>query len=208
MTLHDYWVVKIFDSALWAAWFIYFAARGIVSRKPFLTPSKWFWVFLLIIELPKCVHVKYLANSNDVGLIDWFSFIVLMLLLLFFWNILNGYIVFGITEESFREALTSSLKISKLKYKEDLNGIHLKSHRLILKAFVFMGIGITRWRGNQFKKSDEKLLPNLKMELAKPQAEFNSTPVLISFVMAALVIFGLLLELSMFQMTGNLKTLF
>ena len=138
-------------------------------------------------------------------LLAWASPLLGGLFLWFFWKALNGYTVYGATDESFRKSLLSALEKSNLKYSENLNGIHLKSHDATLKASVFwMGTGQIRVKGKLPGKTLRKVMGIMGEELQKPGMGFDLKPFLFYFAFGLVFLIFTLFEVNLLHQIEKL----
>lgn len=114
-------------------YFLHHGLRVLITKRPFLFSSKnVFWVAALAF-LPNIIFPinsfwkHYSFDAETSAPFDWtISFLLLIplvmypALLIFYWRILRGYGVLGVTDESFRQALYSVLQELKLPYEERL----------------------------------------------------------------------------------------
>jgi len=204
MSFHAFLMVKILDLGFCTAYFLYFALRSFITKKPFLFSTRWFFVFLLLLFLPYCIPVHVSTELNDISLASWIIIIMSLFVFSFLWKVFNGYTVYGITEESFRESLLSAFKKSNLKHKENIIGFHFKSYDAVLKATFSMGRGRIRMRDKYSEELLEKIVPLLKKELEKPSVEFSPSPALFSFGISVFLLIDLVTDIFLFPKLANL----
>lgn len=138
-----------------------------MTKKPFLFSSRnVFWVIALAF-LPNIIfpiegfwrHYTF-AQENSIQF-DWsVSFLLLIpliiypVLLIFYWRVLRGYTVLGVTDDSFRQALYAVLRDMELPYEERLSKMHLTSIDADLEANVNGWIGTATIRMKQRSHQD------------------------------------------------------
>lgn len=143
-------------------YFLYLGLRVLLTRKPFLFSAKSaFWIiglaFLPNILLPIRTFWKHYSFYAENSIpFDWSSSMMLLIplvlypaLLTFYWRIMRGYSVLGVTDESFRQALYTVLGELKLPYEERLSKLHLTTLDADLEANVNDRIGTASIRMKQ-----------------------------------------------------------
>jgi hypothetical protein len=206
MQFQSYWLIKFLNLGLFGVFFFYLSLRGFISRKPVVISTKLYFFLMISIFLPS-LAMPFMLTSRSIDLrsMTWVTVPMMLFFGFFFWKMFKGYSVYGITDQSFRKALLSSLDQSNLEYTEDMTGIHLKAHDVTLRVSIFMGIGQIRPRGKDSGDLMEKMMPFLKAELEKPGVEFNSKPFFFYAGMALIFLILVFVEISLFQTIGNLK---
>lgn len=148
-------------------YFLHHGLRVLITKRPFLFSSKnVFWVAALAF-LPNIIFPinsfwkHYSFDAETSAPFDWtISFLLLIplvmypALLIFYWRILRGYGVLGVTDESFRQALYSVLQELKLPYEERLSKMHLISLDADLEANVNGWLGTATIRMKQKEHQD------------------------------------------------------
>jgi hypothetical protein len=122
--------------------------RGILTKQPFLISSRWLFSLLLIGWLPMLLQPLLMPTFSSVkgqfwafSLIPWFQFSMFIILLIFAWIALQGYMVYGITDASFREGLIHTLEKLEIPFEENLSGIYLSSMGANLRIAIQSWIG-------------------------------------------------------------------
>jgi hypothetical protein len=132
--------------------FITLGLKGLFEKKPFLLSSRWMWLIMLFCFGPSLL--MSLSTLLEGRYFDWI-FVLSPLLVLFalfvMWRQMSGYMAFGITDDSFREALQAALKAQSLAYEERLTKIHLKDLKVDLQVSIqgWMGVGQIRISNSQ-----------------------------------------------------------
>jgi hypothetical protein len=167
--------MMIFATAVFFVLSVYFLVlgfRGLVGKKPFLFSAKSsFWVILLAFA-PSMISPIYSfwkvyssATENSIPF-EWSYVLVLLIpltlypvLLVFYWRILRGYTVVGVTDESFRQALYSVLGDLKIPYEERLSKMHLTALNADLEANVssWMGTASVRIRQREHQETLDRI---------------------------------------------------
>jgi len=184
--------------------YLYIAVRGFVKRKPFLMPSRWFFVFIVLIFIPSLTLPWELNNRpTGFGLLTWVSPLFSLIFLWFFWKAFNGYTVYGVTDESFRKSLLSAIKKSKLKYKENLSGIYLETYKTTLKASLFwMGTGQILVKGKIPRKLLRSVIRKMDEELSKPGSNVDLKPFWFYLVVGGIFLILGFFAISLFRQMG------
>jgi len=123
--------------------------RGLVWRKPFVLHSRWQFCLVVISMLPGILLPAWLAFTEStqsqgfVSLFLWLNPLFFCCLLMMMWFQLKGYLVFGVTDQTFREALVYALDKLAIPYEERLSAMHLPSVDADLQVAVqsWMGVG-------------------------------------------------------------------
>jgi hypothetical protein len=192
---------------------------GIVRKKPFLFASKntfWFTVLSFVpgMILPiQGLWQTYAFSAERSEAFDWSLSIPFLLpllmypvLLAFYWRLLRGYTVLGVTDDSFRQALYSVLKDLQLPFEERLSKLRLTSLDADLEANVSSRMGAASIRIKQ--KEHQEILDKIATGL---QGYFSGSHVSINMVTCVYyIIFGVLMVtfagfFSYFALTQNLS---
>ena len=124
-----------------AVLFLAIGLRGLLTKRPFLFPARWLYVFLMMVFLAPVMTLFPLSWPSET--MDWIPFLMLPIMAVFFWLQMKGYLAFGVTERSFREGLLAALEKLQLPYEESLSSIRLTSLGVDLQVAVqsWMGSG-------------------------------------------------------------------
>ena len=114
--------------------------RGILTKRPFLFPARWLFLFIMAMFLGPMVTL--FPSSWPSQTMDWIPFLMLPIMAVFFWLQMKGYLAFGVTERSFREGLLAALEKLQLPYEESLSSIRLTS------LGVDLQVAIQSWMGS------------------------------------------------------------
>ena len=151
--------------------------RGIATKRPFLFPARWFIYVMSLGVLPAITEPVWLLLSDGVisstgfSVFIWLNPLMFGCVLLMIWYQMKGYIAFGVTDDSFREALTSSLQKLNFPFEEQLSAIRLSSVEADFQVAVqsWMGVG-------QIKVKQTKHRPLLTQVVNEMNDFFLSTP--------------------------------
>ena len=171
-----------------AAYFLVLGLRGIILKKPFLFSAKSaFWVILLAFTPSMIFPVQgfwenYSFTAENSMPFDWSDMLVLLIplvmypaLLIFYWQILKGYSILGVTDESFRQALYSILDELKIPFEERLSKMHLTQIGADLEANVnsWMGVATIRIRQREHLETLDRIAEGLKRYFAGSHVSVN-----------------------------------
>ena len=113
--------------------FVALGLYALIRRRPFIIHSRWMLVLAVIAFSPQIFMPlsMFLSESRyRTGWMDATSLISLLAMIVMIAYValqMRGYMVFGTTQESFREALLSALSSLNLKAEETLSSIKLPS---------------------------------------------------------------------------------
>ena len=128
--------------------------RGILTKRPFVISHRWFLAKILVISIPLLlILLPFLSSSGSssdiIHLMNWLKAIlcgVILFVIPIVWFSLRGYVTYGVTDVSFREALLAALEKLQLPYEESLSAIRLTSIEADLQVSVqaWMGTGLIK----------------------------------------------------------------
>ena len=133
---------------------------GLVRKRPLIFASRQLMWVLILVFLPNLINTFLPLFSdwgqNDVLLIvlPFISLAMMILLVFVFWKQMIGYMVFGITDETFRDALTTALNRLNMPFQETISKIHLTGLDVDLQASVSAWMGVAQIRIKQSKQAD------------------------------------------------------
>jgi hypothetical protein len=115
--------------------------RGLTKQRPVLFPTRQFTWFLLFILIPGFVILSKpllsWENYSSISVIAASALLLILVLIIFIvWSQMTGYLIFGVTEETFREALLDALNRLNLPYQETLFKINLVGLDADLRAIL------------------------------------------------------------------------
>lgn len=79
--------------------FLTIGLRGLLTKRPFLFPARWLFVFVMIVLLGPMVSLSSFSRPSQT--MDWIPFLTFPILAVFMWIQFKGYLAFGVTERSF-----------------------------------------------------------------------------------------------------------
>jgi hypothetical protein len=176
--------------------FIALGLYALIRRRPFVINSRWLIAIVVVTMSPQVIESLSWGFFDDRNLSSGLSFASLLLLLSTVILIcyialqMRGYMVFGTTQESFRDALLSSLSKLNLKAEETLSSIRLPSVPAELQVAVYGWIGTGQLRLRNGGR------PGLLADVAAGMSTyFNSARVKMNMTTAAVyVILGILMS--------------
>ncbi len=181
---------QIICTGIFGLFFLAISSKGFLTRKPVLLSNRWFFALFVTLLFPPILFIGFHTHGIlSLNLMNGAMGATVLLVLWYLWKFyVNGYSVFGISDKSFRKALLQSLGQVKLKYTEDMMGIHIKSSNTTLKTSNFMGVGHIRPGGKGAPDLVKRLGPVLKKELAKTGVEFDIKPFLFYLVIGLMLL--------------------
>ena len=127
-------------------------------------------------------------------LIKWLLPLMFAVLLIFLWLQMQGYVLFGILDKSFRKALLSVLDELNLERQEELSLIRIPAAQLDIQVAIqsWMGTGQIKSKSKSGKQAFQQIIDGLKNRFARGEVETNNlTPVLyivLGIIMLALCV--------------------
>ncbi len=128
---------------------------GLVKKRPIVFPARQLMWFMFAMFAPLIVMLlSFLFQGREY--IYWFlismsAFQVATLVLVVFilWRQMSGYVVLGVSDETFRQALTNALNELNLPYQETISKIKLTSLSADLQVAVASWVGTAQIRIKQ-----------------------------------------------------------
>jgi hypothetical protein len=136
-------VTFLFVSLLFVGLGMYALAR----RRPFMINARWMLFILVVAWAPQVImqlslfFVDDRFRSQGLDLMSWLSLLSTVVLFAFIALQMRGYMVFGTTQDSFREALLAALASLGLKSEETLSSIRLPAVPAELQVAVYGWVG-------------------------------------------------------------------
>lgn len=174
--------------------FLFIGLAVLLRKKPLLFSSRWMFTLLLVCFAPQfIIPFQMLGAPGDplegFKLITWLFPLFFVVLLAFFWKQMQGYMLMGIVDKSFRKALLSVLNELHLEREEELSLIRIPHANLDIQVAIqsWMGVGQMKIKGKSGLEVFQQIVVGLKRRFAQGELETNNTtPVLY-------IIFGILL---------------
>jgi hypothetical protein len=177
---------------------------GLVRKRPFAFPSRQLMWILFLVFLPNLIN-SFIPLFSDWGRADTlltvlplFNLSIMVLLVFVFWRQMTGYMVFGVYDETFRDALSATLNKLKMPFQETISKIRLVELDADLQAAVTAWMGIAQIRIKQGKHAHY-----IKQIAAGMNEYYASTPVKVNNV--SFIIY-LILGILMLIMAGFIYT--
>jgi hypothetical protein len=131
--------------------------RGLITKRPLVFAYRQYMWFMLAVFAPTII-LLFILFFEDIKHISFFSvgmsiFSIVMTALTFFilWRQMSGYVIFGVSDDTFREALTNALDKLNLPYQETVSKIKLTSVDADLQATVASWMGTAQIRIKQWQ---------------------------------------------------------
>ena len=124
-----------------AIFFLVVGFRGILTKRPFLISQRWFLAMMFVIFIPTILQFLLLRFPSGFNLMNWLHPLVFGIILLMLCFQMRGYMAYGVTDTSFREALIEALRRLELPYEESLSLIRLTSIEADLQVSVHAWVG-------------------------------------------------------------------
>ncbi|MDE0015525.1 MAG: hypothetical protein OXU51_05015 [Candidatus Poribacteria bacterium] len=191
----------------------FIALRGILIKKPFMISNRWFLATILIVFIPLPVILVPLlsasVSSSDMHFMKWLIAILcglVLFVILMVWYSLRGYIIYGVTDVSFQEALLTALEKLQLPYEESLSAIRLTSIQADLQVSVqsWAGTGIVKVKQRAHRSALREIVNTMNEYFRISSVSTNMIPYIVFLVMG---IFEVLFAIAMFFFFKHLITL-
>jgi len=186
--------VVLFVAFLTATVFCLYLGLSIqFTKRPIVLSAKYnFWVVFVLfvgqLVLPFGSLFRYWRDvqsmSSKTPSFDWFMVAAPIFLVLFYtvlmiclWKILQGYQVFGVTEDGFRGSLENVLRKLSIPFEERLSKMQLREPKADLTTFVnvWLGVASIRIKDKDHKALERKIVDTLKEELKDNSTTVNRT---------------------------------
>lgn len=128
--------------------FLGIGIRVLAAQRPFVLNARWLLGFIVIAFSPMVIISlnRYSKSENSILLINILTFLVVTLFLAI---TMKGYVIIGVTDESFRKATYTVLRQLNIAFEEILGHIRLTSHNLELQAAVQSWTGTAQLKVRQ-----------------------------------------------------------
>jgi hypothetical protein len=154
-----------------------------LRKKPLIFSSRWMFALMLLCFSPQLVMLLSLPDMHDAHhSADWLLMKLLMplmfaVLLVFLWIQMQGYMLFGIGDKSFRKAFLSVLDELGLERQEELSVIRIPSANLDIQVAIQSWIGAGQLKNKSKSGRDvfQKIIGGLKNRFAQGELETNNT---------------------------------
>jgi len=154
----------------------------LLRKKPLLFSSRWMFALVLVCFAPQFIlpfQMRGLPGDQLGGFktITWLMPLMFVVLLVFLWMQMQGYIAMGIVDKSFRKALLSVLDDLHLEREEELSIIRIPQANLDIAVAIQSRTGVGQLR-NKSKSGQEvfqQIIAGLKRRFAQGELETNNT---------------------------------
>jgi hypothetical protein len=150
------WALRIFGLIfiIMGIYSLAIGLRGFIRKKPFLVAARQHWWLTSFSVAPAVmIAIAFLFFMGDLlllvsPLIFLMGFLILMLgvVIVFTWKLYDGYTIYGVTDESFRAALVSTLTKLNVPYEETISRLRLTEINADLQATVVAAMGTGQLR--------------------------------------------------------------
>ena len=176
----------IFYGVAFAAFAIYvfgIGLSGFIRKRPLVFASRQLMWFMFAIFAPTIIMIfslflgsrKYISSFSVGMFVFQLGMMVIMVFIL--WRQMSGYMIFGVSDETFREALTSALNKLNLPFQETVSKIKLTSLDADLQAVVASWMGTAQIRIKQLQHA------RYAKDIAKAMDEyFKTNTVKVSYI--------------------------
>jgi hypothetical protein len=159
-----------FVCLLMAAFLFGLGGTVLARRKPLVMSFRWFFSVMVLAFAPYTVLLLIDILTQDPAKIGhmWFlvvSPLMFLVLLLFSWIQMQGYMLLGVTDETVRDALHYGLQELKTPYKELLTKITLPELNTELQVSVqsWMGTGQIKMKDRSKRAFLSKLMRQMRL---------------------------------------------
>jgi hypothetical protein len=165
--------------------------RGILTKKPFLTSSRWYFSVCLV---SWAIMLLRPQSPFFIG-----TLIVFIGILIVMWLDLPCYIAYGITDSLFRQGLISTLENLEIPFEENLSGLYLSSidASLLVPKPSWFGVVPIRVRPRKFKGVLRKIAGGMSSYYQTNNGSINLTTSYVYLIVSA---FMMLLSVVLFMM--------
>jgi Tfp pilus assembly protein PilF len=162
--------------------FLFTGLAVVLRRKPLLFSSRWMFALILVCFAPQFILPFQMLGlpGNHLGrftMITWMVPFMFVVLLAFLWIQMQGYVVMGIVDKSFRKALLSVLDELHLERQEELSIIRIPQANLDIAVAIQsrMGVGQVKNKSNSGQEVFQQIIAGLKRRFTQGELETNNT---------------------------------
>jgi tetratricopeptide (TPR) repeat protein len=153
-----------------------------LRKKPLIFSSRWMFALILVCFSPQFTIFFTTPMTGDHHSGEWLLMKLLMplmftVLLVFLWLQMQGYVLFGIVDKSFRKALLSVLDELHLERQEELSLIRIPSANLDIQVAIqsWVGTGQVKNKSKTGKEAFQQIIEGLKKRAAQGELETSNT---------------------------------
>jgi hypothetical protein len=174
-----------------AGFFLIIGLRGIITKRPFLISNKWMLWLMFIVFIPNILLVLFLPSSTSI-LIKWLNPVIFTVVLVMLCFALKGYVAYGVTDTSFREAMLAALEKLQLPYEEKLSAIQLTSVEADLQVSVqsWMGAGQIKAKQRQHHSQLAEIVAAMNEHFQISSSPVNLISCVFFVVMGVIMVIG------------------
>ena len=166
-------------------YFLFLGAKVLISKRPLLMPAKYnFFVLVLVFGMQLVMPIKnlFVMREFESDTTNWimyatplFTIVLYSGLLYYFWKILKGFTVIGVTEDAFRNSLKDALASLRLPYEERLSKMHLESLGVDLQSSVgaWAGVASIKIKEPGYEEVEKQIADALQNELSRSEEPLN-----------------------------------
>ena len=179
-----------------AAFFLIIGLRGILTRKPFLLSNRWLLVLMFATFIPVILFPFYFAlpdmDLTEMDLMEWLNPALFTVILVMMCFALKGYVAYGVTDTSFREALLAALEKLQLPYEETLSTMRLTSIDADLQVSVqsWLGSGMIKVKQREHRSLLTEIVAEMNRYFSGSSTPIKLTTCIFYVVMGGLTVIG------------------
>ncbi|MGA8438399.1 MAG: tetratricopeptide repeat protein [Candidatus Sulfotelmatobacter sp.] len=174
--------------------FLFTGLAVVLRKKPLLFSSRWMFALIVVCFAPQFILPFQMLglSGNHLGrftMIIWLVPLMFVVLLVLLWIQMQGYVIMGIVDKSFRKALLSVLDELHLERQEELSIIRVPQASLDIAVAIQsrMGVGQVKNKSNSGQEVFHQIIAGLKRRFAQGELETNNTTsvfyVILGFIM-------------------------
>ena len=166
---------------LMASFFLFIGIQVVMTKRPYFMSSRYFFVFMILAFSLQFVNTFWMITKDmpgNLSLIFYLNPLLFILVLVFLWIQLKGYMAIGVSDDSFRDALHFSLNKNGLDFEEQLSVVKLTSIDAILQVAIQSWVGAGQIKLKRSK--DKNVLPQIISGLNDYYSENNIKPNIIT----------------------------
>ncbi|MCY4403552.1 MAG: hypothetical protein OXD54_13340 [Candidatus Poribacteria bacterium] len=198
-----YMIVLPIIFGVMAAFFLIIGMRGIITKRPFLVSNKWLLWMMSIVFVPLICQPLFFYPP-DIGLLGWLNPALYIVVLVMMFIALKGYVAYGVTDMSFREALLAALDKLQLPHEETLSIIRLTSLDTYLQVSVqsWVGAGQIKIKQREQRAQLAEIVREMNVHFQISSAAANLTSCIFFVVTGVLMVVGGIGVVFLFQNIG------
>jgi hypothetical protein len=199
--MNNLWIFKV-AFVIMAVPLLASGLQGVITKRPFLVPLRRFVWIMSVPVLLSVAAVGWLIfdspfNDSPFNAFDFLGIFFLVVFLLVFgitffvvWKQTDGYSAFGVTDESFQEALHSALNKLNLPFEETIFRLRLTSIGADLQANVqsSMGFGHLTIKQSEHRQALKNIADAMNEYFRTTSVKLNMAASIYQIIMGALVI--------------------